>query len=273
MPSSIATPRSSPKSSEPRAASPAVELRGVSKRFYFYEHRTNSLREWFIRRVLRRPIHVRHAAFSIRDLDLRVEPGEAVALLGHNGSGKSTVLRLVAGIYRPSSGRIVTSGRITAVIELGAGFHPELTGAENIALYAAVLGLSRRDLRERFDEIVEFADMAAFLDTPLKYYSSGMEARLAFSVAVCLRPDTLLLDEVLAVGDQAFRERCLARLRAFHEAGGTLLLVSHELDQVQALCTRGVWLQQGRVVLDGDIDTVLARYRAAPRQPASPEGA
>ena len=241
---------------------PAVELRGVSKRFYFYEHRTSSLREWFIRRVLRRPIHVRHAAFSIRDLDLRIAPGEAVALLGHNGSGKSTVLRLVAGIYQPSAGTIETRGRITAVIELGAGFHPELTGAENIALYAAVLGLTRRELHERFDEIVEFAGMADFLDTPLKYYSSGMEARLAFSVAVCLQPDTLLLDEVLAVGDQAFRARCLARLRAFHARGGTLLLVSHELDQIQALCTRGVWLQDGRTIMDGDIASVLGRYRA-----------
>ena len=264
MPSSIATPRSSPKSSEP-GTGPAVELRGVSKRFYFYEHRTSSLREWFIRRVLRRPIHVRHAAFSLRVLELRVEPGEAVALLGHNGSGKSTVLRLVAGIYQPSSGTIVTAGRITAVIELGAGFHPELPGAENISLYAAVLGLTRRELSARFEEIVDFAEMGDFLDTPLKYYSSGMEARLAFSVAVCLQPDTLLLDEVLAVGDQAFRLRCLDRLRAFHAQGGTLLLVSHELDQVPDLCTRGVWLRDGRVALDGDIDSVLQAYRAALR--------
>ena len=270
MPSSIATPRSSPKSSEPTPAAAAVELRGVSKRFYFYEHRTSSLREWFIRRVLRRPIHVRHTAFSIQDLDLRVEPGEAVALLGHNGSGKSTVLRLVAGIYQPTTGRIVTTGRITAVIELGAGFHPELTGAENIALYAAVLGLSRRELQQRLGEIVAFAEMEEFLDTPLKYYSSGMEARLAFSVAVCLQPDTLLLDEVLAVGDQTFRQRCLARLREFHARGGTLLLVSHELDQIQALCTRAVWLEQGRVVLDGPIDAVLARYRVAPASAVTP---
>lgn len=237
-------------------------LRGVSKRFYFYDHRTSSLREWFIRRILRRPLHVRHAAFSLRDLDLRVEPGEAVALLGHNGSGKSTVLRLIAGIYRPTTGTITTAGRITAVIELGAGFHPELTGAENIRLYAAVLGLSRRDLQARYADIVAFAEMHDFLDTPLKYYSSGMEARLAFSVAVCLEPAILLLDEVLAVGDQDFRARCLDRLRAFHARGGTLLLVSHELDQVQELCTRGVWLRDGRVVQDGDIATVLAAYRA-----------
>jgi ABC-2 type transport system ATP-binding protein len=240
---------------------PAVARRGVSKRFYFYEHRTSSLREWFIRRVLRRPIHVRRAAFTLRDVDLTVGRGESVALLGRNGSGKSTVLRLIAGIYQATGGTVETTGRITAVIELGAGFHPELTGAENIALYAAVLGLTRKELAERYDEIVEFAAIPDLPDTPLKYYSSGMEARLAFSVAVCLQPDILLLDEVLAVGDQAFRERCLERLRQYHARGGTLVLVSHELDQLRALCTRGVWLEEGRIVMDGEIDAVLARYR------------
>lgn len=241
---------------------PAVALRGVSKRFYFYEHRTSSLREWFIRRVLRRPLHVRRAAFTLHDVDLTVGRGEAVALLGRNGSGKSTVLRLIAGIYQPSTGTVRTEGRITAVIELGAGFHPELTGAENIALYAAVLGLTRKELAVRYDDIVEFAAIPDLPDTPLKYYSSGMEARLAFSVAVCLQPDILLLDEVLAVGDQAFRERCLERLRQYHARGGTLVLVSHELEQLRELCTRGVWLDQGRIVMDGPIDLVLEKYRA-----------
>lgn len=240
---------------------PAVALRGVSKRFYFYEHRTSSLREWFIRRVLRRPIHVRRAAFTLHDVDLTIDRGEAVALLGRNGSGKSTVLRLIAGIYQATSGTVRTEGRITAVIELGAGFHPELTGAENIALYAAVLGLTRKELAERYDDIVEFAAIPDLPDTPLKYYSSGMEARLAFSVAVCLQPDILLLDEVLAVGDQTFRERCRERLRQYHARGGTLILVSHELEQLRELCTRGVWLDQGRIVTDGPIDEVLARYR------------
>jgi ABC-type polysaccharide/polyol phosphate transport system ATPase subunit len=263
MPSSVATPASSPKSPE-TVSLPAVQLRGVSKRFYYYEHRTSSLREWFIRRVLRRPIHVRHTSFSLRDIDLRIEAGEAVALLGANGSGKSTVLRLVAGIYQASAGVVETNGRITAVIELGAGFHPELTGAENIGLYAAVLGLTRKELAERYQEIVEFADMEDFLDTPLKYYSSGMEARLAFSVSVCLQPAILLLDEVLAVGDRAFRQRCLDRLQAFHARGGTLLLVSHELEQVGELCSRGVWLKDGRIIMDGPIDMVLTAYRAAP---------
>jgi len=264
MRSSAATPRFSPRSSEAPAA-PAVALREVSKRFYFYEHRTSSLREWFIRRVLRRPLYRRRAEFTLRELNLVVERGEAVALLGRNGSGKSTALRLIAGIYQPSAGTVETNGRITAVIELGAGFHPELTGSENIALYAAVLGLSRRDLAVRYADIVEFAAIPDLLDTPLKYYSSGLEARLAFSVAVCLQPDILLLDEVLAVGDQAFRDRCLERLRTFHARGGTLILVSHELDHLPELCHRGIWLADGRVVMDGPIDAVLAGYRGASR--------
>jgi ABC-2 type transport system ATP-binding protein len=261
MPSSSVTPAFTPKSSD-RAVGAAVELRGVSKRFYYYEHRTSSLREWFIRRILRRPLNVRRAEFTLRNLDLRVGAGEAVALIGSNGSGKSTALRLIAGIYGPSSGTVRTHGRLTAVIELGAGFHPELTGADNVALYAAVLGLRRHELAARYEEIVDFADTRDFMDTPLKYYSSGMEARLAFSVAVCLQPDVLLLDEVLAVGDQTFRDRCQARLRAFHAGGGTLILVSHEMDQVRKLCTRAVWLERGTLRMDGDVEQVLTAYRA-----------
>jgi ABC-type polysaccharide/polyol phosphate transport system ATPase subunit len=261
MPSSSITPAFTPKSSD-RAVEAAVELRGVSKRFYYNEHRTNSLREWFIRRILRRALNVRRAEFTLRNLDLRIGAGEAVAMIGSNGSGKSTALRLIAGIYAPSSGTIRTCGRLTAVIELGAGFHPELTGADNVALYAAVLGLRRHELAARYDEIVDFADTRDFMDTPLKYYSSGMEARLAFAVAVCLQPDVLLLDEVLAVGDQAFRDRCQARLRAFHASGGTLILVSHEMDQVRKLCTRAVWLERGTLRMDGDVEQVLTAYRA-----------
>ena len=261
MPSSTATPAFTPRLSD-RAVEAAVELRGVSKRFYYYEHRTNTLREWFIRRILRRPLSVGRAEFTLRGLDLHIGRGESVALIGSNGSGKSTVLRLVAGIYRPSAGVIHTYGRVTAVIELGAGFHPELTGADNVALYAAVLGLGRKELMARYDEIVSFAETRDLMDTPLKYYSSGVEARLAFAVAVCLQPDVLLLDEVLAVGDQAFRERCHARLRAFHASGGTLILVSHETDQVRKLCSRAVWLEQGTIRMDGGTEHVLAAYRA-----------
>lgn len=234
----------------------------MTKRFHFYEHRTSTLRQWFIRTVLRKPLHARSASFVLERLDLSIGPGEVVALIGTNGSGKSTALRLMAGIYRPTEGVVETRGRIGAVIELGAGFHPELTGAENVALYASVLGLTRRQLAERFADIVAFAGVESVLHTPIKYYSSGTAARLAFAVAICVEPDVLLLDEVLAVGDEGFRERCLERLRSFHASGGTIVLVSHELAQVRRLCTRAVWLDAGRLRMDGDVETVLAAYQA-----------
>jgi ABC-type polysaccharide/polyol phosphate transport system ATPase subunit len=241
--------------------SPAVECRDVVKRYYHYSHRTSSLREFFIRSVLRRPIHVRRAEFTLRGLNLRIEPGEAVALVGPNGSGKSTALRLMAGIYEPTEGTVRTRGRIAAVIELGVGFNPELTGAENVALYGAVMGLRRSDVRERFPEIVEFSGMAEFINEPVKYYSSGMQARLAFSVAVCVDPDILLLDEVLAVGDQQFRERCTERLGTFRRKGGTIVVVSHDLDMARQLCSRAVWLDRGEVRMDGAADEVMGAYR------------
>lgn len=246
----------------------AVLCRDVVKRFYHYEHRTTSLREFFIRSILGRPIHVRRATFTLKDFDLRVGRGEGVALIGDNGSGKSTALRLIAGIYAPTAGIIETHGRVAAVIELGVGFNPELTGAENVALYAAVLGLTRREIAQRTPDIVEFADIGDFIHEPVKYYSSGMQARLAFSVALCVRPDVLLLDEVLAVGDQGFRERCLDRLHVFRKGGGTLVVVSHELETVGRLCERAVWLEHGRVRLSGPADAVTGAYRAS-AQPAA----
>ena len=238
----------------------ALEIEDVSKVFRLFRERPSSLKQ----RVLSGRMRVEEF-WALRDIAFDVQEGSSLGLIGHNGSGKTTLLKCIAGILRPTSGVIRYRGRVAALLELGAGFHPELTGAENIALYASVLGITRRELAARYDEIVEFAAMSDFLDTPLKYYSSGMEARLAFSVSVCLQPDILLLDEVLAVGDQAFRERCLHRLRAYHDRGGTLILVSHELDQVRALCQRGIWLERGEVVRDGPIDEVLAAYRAKPR--------
>jgi ABC-type polysaccharide/polyol phosphate transport system ATPase subunit len=236
----------------------------VVKRFYRYEHRTTSLREFFIRSVMRRPIHVRHATFTLQDFNLRVDPGERIALVGPNGSGKSTALRLIAGIYEPSTGTIERRGRIAAVIDLGVGFHPELTGMENVELYSAVMGLTRREIAAYRDDILAFADIGEFIDEPVKYYSSGMQARLAFAVVVSIRPDILLLDEVLAVGDQSFKERCYARLREFVNGGGTLIVVSHEAEALRNLCTRGVWLQAGRVRMDGPLDAVLQAYQGSP---------
>jgi len=252
------------RSPDPKAE-PAVLCRGVVKRFYLYSHRTTSLREWFIRSALRRPIHVRHAEFSLRDFNLRVERGETVALIGPNGCGKSTVLRLIAGIYMPTEGTVVTTGRIAAVIELGAGFNMELTGAENMELYGSIMGLDRGRLARHYDEIVSFAGIGKFIETPVKYYSSGMIARLAFSVAVNVWPDILLLDEVLAVGDQAFQEKCLERLQAIQAGGGTIVMVSHDLNTVSDFCSRAVWLENGSTRMEGDARAVVKAYRAGAR--------
>lgn len=247
----------------------AVSCSGVGKRFYHYEHRTTSLREFFVRSVLRRPIHIRRPHFQIEHFDLEVARGEAVAFIGANGSGKSTALRLIAGIYPPTTGTIVTHGRVGAVIELAAGFHPELTGAENIALYATVMGLMGPELEERFDSIVAFAGIERFLDVPMKYYSSGMKARLGFSVAISVEPDVLLLDEVLAVGDQEFRDRCMERLHAFRRGGGTMIVVSHDLESVRDLCTRAIWMESGKIRMDGAFDEVAEAYLASAEEGAT----
>jgi len=241
---------------------PAIFCRDVEKRFRIYEQRATSLRETVIRALNRKPILLSRPYFAISNLNLRIEKGEALALIGTNGSGKSTVLRVIAGIYPASEGTVAINGRLAAVLELGAGFHPDLSGTDNLTLYGTALGLSRREIRERLDDIVAFADIGEFIETPVKYYSSGMVARLAFAVAMCVRPDILLLDEVLAVGDEAFRLQCLARLKTFHEQGGTLVLVSHDLDTVRDLCSRAVWMKEGRIHADGDVDTVLDAYLA-----------
>lgn len=239
---------------------PVIACQGVVKSFYWYQHRTTSLRELFRRHLLRKPVHVRQPQFSLDGLDLRITAGEGVVLLGPNGSGKSTVLRLLAGIYQPTAGTIRVRGRVGSVIELGAGFHPELTGEENVRLYAAMLGLGRRDLGERFEEILEFAGLGDFISMPVKYWSSGMQARLSFAAAVCVEPDILLLDEVLAVGDQEFRERCMERLRAFKRAGGTMVVVTHDPEGIEELCPRALWLEAGRVQGDGPTQEIAAAY-------------
>jgi len=248
---------------------PAVRCVNVTKRFHYYEHRTTSLREGFIRFVRRKPLAVSHPSFALTGLTLEVGKGAAVAFIGPNGSGKSTALRLIAGIYRPSEGQVEVAGRLAAVIELGAGFHPELTGAENVELYGAIMGLSRREINARFEEIVAFAGIGEFIDVPVKYYSSGMQARLAFAVAVCVEPDVLLLDEVLAVGDQAFRERCLERLKQFQARGGTLVAVSHDLETAGCLCAQAVWLERGVVRQVGAFEAVRQAYERRQAQPCA----
>jgi ABC-type polysaccharide/polyol phosphate transport system ATPase subunit len=248
-----------------REAGPEVvlECRNVVKRFYTYEHRTTSLQEFFMRTVLRQPIHVRTPRFFLEGLDLAIARGDAVALIGSNGSGKSTALRLMAGIYPPTEGSVRAVGRVVAVIELGATFQPELTGVENVELYAAALGMERQETSRKLPGIFAFAGVEEFADVPLKYYSSGMRSRLAFAIAIGTEPDILLLDEVTAVGDAEFRVKCDERLQAFRARGGTLVIVTHDFESVRTLCTRGIWLSRGRLARDGPIDEVLAAYEAS----------
>jgi ABC-2 type transport system ATP-binding protein len=250
---------------------PAVRCTAVEKEFHFYAHRADSLREAFVRLLLRQPLSKREAQFTLRGLDLQIARGESVAFVGSNGSGKSTTLRMIAGIYKPTRGVVETWGRVAAVIELGAGFHHELTGIENARLYGTVMGLDRRTLDQRLPQIEAFADIGDYIRTPVKYYSSGMYARLAFAVATCVEPDILLLDEVLAVGDASFRERCLDRLIAYRERGRTLVVVSHDADTLRKVCQRGVWLEKGRLRMDGPIDEVLHAYDAHWHEPVPPE--
>jgi ABC-type polysaccharide/polyol phosphate transport system ATPase subunit len=198
-----------------------------------------------------------------------VNHGERVAVVGPNGAGKSTLLNLVTGVCRPDAGRISIDGRIAALLELGAGFHPDLTGAENVRVNASLLGLNRRETRARFEEIVEFAGIGDFMDEPLRTYSSGMIMRLAFSVAVNVDPDVLIIDEVLGVGDQAFFNKCEERIHDFRRAGKTLLVVSHALNSIEALCDRTLWLDHGRLKRDGPTARVLDEYREAASQLAT----
>ena len=200
---------------------------------------------------------------ALDEVSFEVEPGEAFGVIGSNGSGKSTLLKIVAGIVRPSSGRVTVDGRVAALIELGAGFHPEISGRENIFINGAVLGLSRRQLEAKYDEIVEFSGLGDFIDEPVKNYSSGMYVRLGFSVAIHTDPDVLLVDEVLAVGDEAFSHRCLRRIEEFLARGRTVLLVSHSLGLVEEFCSRVLWLDGGAKRLLGSPRRVADAYRQA----------
>ncbi len=206
---------------------------------------------------------------ALDGVDLEVSPGEAVALIGPNGSGKSTFLKLAGGILKPTSGTVSVGGRVTALIELGAGFHPEISGRENVLINGMLLGLSRREVEDRMDEIVDFADIGSFIDQPVKIYSSGMYVRLGFAVAVAAEPDVLLIDEVLAVGDEAFTRRCLDRLARMRQKKVTMVLVSHDLDLVTGFADRALYLDRGRVAAQGPSDAVVARYRS---DAAGPDG-
>jgi len=240
----------------------SIAFQSVSKRFSLSSHRSRSFQELFLRLGGKKATLAEDSFWALRDVSFEAGPGETLGIVGENGAGKSTVLKLVTRILEPDAGEVRTNGRLASLLELGAGFHPDLTGRDNVYLYGSILGLSRRDMRARFDQIVDFAEVHRFIDVPLKHYSSGMQVRLGFAVATSLDPDVLLVDEVLAVGDEAFQKKCLARIADFQRQGKTIVFVSHSLDLVRRLCTRAIWLEGGRLVSDGPPQEIAERYRA-----------
>jgi ABC-2 type transport system ATP-binding protein len=243
----------------------AIRFEGVSKSFRLTA--TKSLKEMLLGIAGHRskPVVVE----AVHELDLDVHCGETVALLGHNGSGKSTTLKMLAGTVAPSTGRIWARGRIAPLLELGAGFHPDLTGRENIFLNAAILGIKREEVQRRLDEIVAFAEVGDFLETPVKFYSSGMSVRLGFAIAVNVDPHILLVDEVLAVGDEDFQVKCLARMQQFKDEGRTVVLVTHSIKQAMSFCDRVLVLDHGRLIYDGPALAAEDAYHRSSRSSAA----
>jgi ABC-type polysaccharide/polyol phosphate transport system ATPase subunit len=221
--------------------------------------------------VVARRRTTRSDVWALRDVSLQTEPGEALALVGRNGSGKTTLLRLLSGIFKPTSGRVAVGGRVGSLLELGAGFHPDFTGRENVYLNGSIHGLSRARIRESMDEIIAFAELERFIDLPVRTYSSGMYMRLGFSVAAHIEADVLLLDEVFAVGDEDFQRKCFGKIAEFKRRGGTMVFVSHDAQAVERLCDRAVLLRQGVVAFDGPTRDAIAHYRRLLAEERSPD--
>jgi ABC-2 type transport system ATP-binding protein len=237
----------------------AIEIRNLNKQFVL--RHTRSLKEALVWLLRGRKGDLAKKFHALRDLSINVEHGETVALLGLNGSGKSTLLKHISGVMLPDSGTVRTGGRVAGLIEVGAGFHPDLSGRDNVYLNGAILGMTEAEIKDKFESIVEFAEIGEFIDTEVKFYSSGMYLRLAFSVAVHTDPDVFLVDEILAVGDEPFQKKCLAKIKELAAAGKTLIVVSHDLDLVAHVCERGVLLEHGSVVMDGPVHEVIGRMR------------
>lgn len=235
----------------------SVQIEGVAKRFRLYKDRPTSLKE----RIIRAGRLQSEDFWALQDVSFDVHEGETLGILGHNGSGKSTLLKCVAGTLRPTRGVIRTRGRLAALLELGAGFHGDLTGRENMYLNGSIIGFSRTDIDRLFDEIVEFSELDQFIDLPVKHYSSGMIARLGFSIAVHVEPDVLLVDEVLSVGDEAFQRKCMERIRGFQRDGRSILLVTHAADLVRQLCDHAAVLDHGQLVIVGEPNDAVREFR------------
>lgn len=240
---------------------PAVLIEGLSKKFNRrHADQPQSFQEWFVRGFA--TSGKRDEFWALQDVDFKLEPGKMLGILGRNGSGKSTLLRLIGGVGKADRGKIITQGRIGALIDLGAGFHPDLTGRENVFINGVISGLRRQEVIRSFDSIVAFAELEDFIDSPLRTYSLGMQMRLAFAVAIHIQPNILLIDEVLAVGDLAFQNKCLQRIAQFKAQGCAILLVSHDTGLVSKMCDEVLWLDKGKVIARGDPQHVVNKYSA-----------
>lgn len=243
----------------PTESKPAIILENVSVRYRLPSERIGTLKEYAIRLLQRR---LKHREFwAIKDLDLNIQQGEVFGIVGDNGAGKSTLLKVISKVLRPTTGRVRIYGKIAPLLELGAGFHPELSGRENVFLNGALLGYSHDEMNQVFNEIVEFSELAEFIDAPIRTYSSGMYARLGFAVATAHQPEILIVDEILSVGDEAFQRKCTDRIAGFRENGATVLMVSHNLDLIAGMCNRAAWLDHGKLIHMGNAEEVVAKYR------------
>jgi len=238
----------------------AIKVTHVSKDFKLYYDKAHTLKEklLFFDRKNKERDHILHV---LKDINLDIHKGESVALIGTNGSGKSTLLKLMTKIIYPNKGRITTNGKLTSLLELGAGFHDDFTGRENIYFNASIFGLTRKEIDKKLDEIIEFSELGDFIDNPVRTYSSGMYMRLAFSVAINVQAEILLIDEILAVGDHHFQEKCFNKLIDLKNSGKTIVIVTHSMDQVKKFCDRAVWLYEGEIRMDGPVSEVLEEYK------------
>ncbi|MFQ6015352.1 MAG: ABC transporter ATP-binding protein [Anaerolineae bacterium] len=237
----------------------AIEVRHISKKFTLYHERARSFQDLWLGMFVSAD-GAKEDFWALKNVSFSVERGETLGIIGPNGAGKSTLLKLISNILVPTEGEIVVNGRISALLELGAGFHPDLTGRDNIFLNGSILGMSRREMNDRFKQIVDFAELWPFIDTELKRWSVGMVMRLGFSIATSVDPDILITDEILAVGDEAFQGKCLRRIGEIKDEGRTILFVSHDMKAVRDLCTRVIWLDKGVIRADGDVEDVVALY-------------